>query len=406
LQTLRTRVDLRPRPMDPAIAFSDSRARRTLAGAAVLAAMLAGLAGGASIADAGKRLDKLQAGLEDVVNQPEGPPGASALVKRRGRVDFLKAGVANLDTGATYRRNDHFRIASTTKAFTGAVALILVDRGVLSLDSTIGELLPDLPAAWHAVTLRQLLQHTSGIPSYTKDPEYQQYLATHLTDTITPRGLLAFVADDPLAFPAGSAYKYSNSDNIVIGLMAEAAFGHSYDKQLHDLVFSKLKLDRTSLPTGLEIPEPYVRGYDNTPPSPPENLSEVINMKQVWASGALISTAIDVTRFIRAYASGKLITRGLRREQRSFIPGAAGEPPGPGQNSGGLALYRYRTDCGTVLGHTGNFPGYTTLMVATPNGRRSAAVSVNEQLAEDAKPETFEHLRRVFELAACAALPR
>ena len=392
--------------MDRRLPLIEHPSRSLCAVVAILAVALAGLAGGATLAEAGKRLDKLQSGLDEVVRLPEGPPGASALIKRRGKSTFLKAGVANLENGATYHRNDHFRIASTSKAFSGAVALDLVDQGALSLDSTIGDVLPNPPDTWSGITLRQLLQHTSGIPSYTKDPGYQRYLGTHFTDPITPEELLAFVADDPLHFPPGTQYEYSNSDNIVIGLMAEAASGSSYDELLRDLVFTPLGLDRTSLPTALEIPEPYVRGYDNSPPNPPEDISKLINAQQVWAAGALISTPVDLTRFIRAYASGELITRSTRTQQRQFILGAAGEPPGPAQNSGGLALYRYRTGCGTVLGHTGNFPGYTTLMIATPNGRRSAVVTVNEQLAEDAKPETFDHLRPVFELAACAALPR
>jgi D-alanyl-D-alanine carboxypeptidase len=371
-----------------------------------VAAVLALLTASAAPADAGKRMSKLERGLEKLVELPEGPPGAATLVKRRGNARFVKAGEANLADGATYHRNDHFRIASTSKAFSGAVALALVNDGVLTLDSRIGEVLPDLPQSWSAITLRQLLQHTSGIASFSKDPEWQQQLAMNPAMPITPQALVAFVADDPLAFPPGSEYAYSNTDNIVIGLMAEAADGRSYDELLRELVFSPLKLKRTSLPTELAFPRPYVRGYDIAPPSPPEDTSSLINPQQVWASGALISTANDLTRFIRAYANGKLITKAIRTEQRSFVPGAAGEPPGPGQNAGGLALYRYRTDCGMVLGHTGNFPGYTTLMVSTPNGRRSAVVSVNEQLAEDAKPETFEHLRRVFGLAACAALPR
>ncbi|MGH2991196.1 MAG: serine hydrolase domain-containing protein [Solirubrobacterales bacterium] len=372
----------------------------------MLVVTLAGLAGGATLAEAGKRLDRLQRGLERVVELPEGPPGASALIKRRGRVDFPKAGVANLETGAGYHRNDHFRIASTSKAFSGAVALVLVDHGVLSLESTIGEVLPDLPDSWSAVTLRQLLQHTGGIPSFTKSPEYLQTLSMNPAAKITPMDLIGFVADAPLKFPPGSAYEYSNTDNIVIALMAERAFGESYDKQLRDFIFSELKLKRTSLPGTLELSEPYVRGYDFKPPAPIEDVSELIDPSWVWASGALVSTPVDLTRFIRAYASGELITKRLRTQQRNFVLGAAGEPPGPAQNSGGLALYRYRTECGTVLGHSGNFPGYTTLMIATPNGRRSAVVTINEQLAEDTKPETFEHLRRVFELAACAALPR
>jgi D-alanyl-D-alanine carboxypeptidase len=122
----------------------------------------------------------------------------------------------------------------------------------------------------------------------------------------------------------------------------------------------------------------------------------------VWASA-------DLNRFIRAYASGRLIERSTKLEQRSFIPGCGGEPPGPGQNSAGLALYQYETNCGTVLGYAGNFPaGYTLLIAATPNGRRSTVVFANEQLAEaaDTKPEIFKQLRRAFRLAACAALPR
>jgi hypothetical protein len=94
----------------------------------------------------------------------------------------------------------------------------------------------------------------------------------------------------------------------------------------------------------------------------------------VWASA-------DLNRFIRAYASGRLIERSTKLEQRSFIPGCGGEPPGPGQNSAGLALYQYETNCGTVLGYAGNFPaGYTLLIAATPNGRRSTVVFANEQL--------------------------
>ncbi|MGH2994298.1 MAG: hypothetical protein ACRDL1_12290 [Solirubrobacterales bacterium] len=113
-----------------------------------------------------------------------------------------------------------------------------------------------------------------------------------------------------------------------------------------------------------------------------------------------------LTRFIRAYASGRLIERSTKLQQRSFIPGKGGEPPGPGHNSGGLALYQYETNCGRVLGHAGNFPGYTDFIGATPNGRRSAVVFATEQLAADAKPEVFKQLRRAFRLAACAALPR
>ena len=189
--------------------------------------------------------------------------------------------------------------------------------------------------------------------------------------------------------------------------MAEAAIGQTYKDLLRKLVFSPLGLKETSVPSGLQIPPPYVHGYDLAPPAPPEDVTGLFDPSLVGAApGGMISTPADLNRFIRAYASGRLIDKGTKVQQRSFIRGAAGEPPGPGQNSGGLALFRYKTDCGTVLGHTGNFPGYTVFIAATPNGRRSVVVAATEQLAEDAKPEIFEQMRRTFRLGVCAALGR
>src|SRR6478735_3359393 len=188
--------------------------RLTLAVGAVLVAVPA-VAADASTANRLHKLDRqLHRLVGLVVAGPDGrleagPPGASALVQRRGRVDFLRAGVADVKSGRPIRRNDHLRTASTGKTFSGAVALQLVDDGSLSLASTIGETLPGLPAAWGAVTLRQLLQHTSGIPNYTKTPAWQSYVAMHLRRevSVTPEFLLSFVTGKPLEFTPGSAYE-------------------------------------------------------------------------------------------------------------------------------------------------------------------------------------------------------
>jgi D-alanyl-D-alanine carboxypeptidase len=107
-----------------------------------------------------------------------------------------------------------------------AVALQLVDDGSLSLDSTIGEVLPDQPAAWAAVTLRQLLQHASGVLT-TKSPAWQAQAGTNPQATVTPEFLLGLVANKPLEFTPGSRYEYSNSDNLIIGPMAEAVTGRA-----------------------------------------------------------------------------------------------------------------------------------------------------------------------------------
>jgi D-alanyl-D-alanine carboxypeptidase len=124
----------------------------------------------------------------------------------------------------------------------------------------------------------------------------------------------------------------------------------------------------------------------------------------VWASGGLQSTPTQLGRFIRGYVSGKLFGPALRRQQRRWVDGGS-EPTGPGTNSAGLALFRYRMGCGTLYGHTGNFPGYTQFAAASSDGRRSATVSANTQLNQVMFSQpAFRALRRAFERASCAAL--
>jgi D-alanyl-D-alanine carboxypeptidase len=114
-----------------------------------------------------------------------------------------------------------------------------------------------------------------------------------------------------------------------------------------------------------------------------------------------------VNRFARAYAGPRLVSASMRAQQRRWVRGSS-EPIGPGENSAGLGLFRYRTRCGTVRGHTGNFPGYTQFFAATADGSRSVVVSANEQLdrASASNPEVFPYLRRTFEAGVCSALAR
>ncbi|HVY97427.1 MAG TPA: serine hydrolase domain-containing protein, partial [Solirubrobacterales bacterium] len=106
----------------------------------------------------------VQRGLERLVAAPGGPPGAIATLYRGGRLTVLRAGRANVARAGAPRATDHMRIASVAKAFSGAVALNLVRAGKLGLDDTIGQRLAGMPAAWSAVTVRQMLGHTSGLP--------------------------------------------------------------------------------------------------------------------------------------------------------------------------------------------------------------------------------------------------
>ncbi|MFJ6656711.1 serine hydrolase domain-containing protein [Streptomyces sp. NPDC091377] len=345
----------------------------------------------------------LQRRLEELVRAPGGPPGAIAVLQRGRETRVVRAGIADVRSGRPPWPGDHMRIASTAKAFSGAVALSLVDRGVLGLDDMLRDRLPQLPRHWGSVTLRQMLHHTSGLPDYTESPRLREILTEDPHHRFDSRRLLDFVAEERLRFRPGARYRYSNSDNIAVALMAEAATGTPYEQLLRDLVYRPLGLRNTSLPSGYRLPEPYLHGYDVNPPQPPADISEALGASGVWASGGMVSTPADLTRFIRGYVSGALYDQRLVREQHAWIAGAS-EPAGPGDNTAGLALYRYSTRCGVVLGHTGNFPGYTQLIAATPDGQRSLTFSVSSQINQSLAPERLRELRDVQEDFVCALL--
>lgn len=383
----------------PSTAARRSRGRT----AAVLALCLTALSTtAAGAAPQGTDGDALQHRLDRFVTAPGGPPGAIAVLRRGKDVQVVRAGVADLRTGRPPRAHDHMRIASAAKAFSGAVALSLVDRGALRLDDTLRARLPRLPDAWGSVTLRQLLNHTSGLPDFSESAAFRAELVADPRHRFDSRRLLDHVAGEPLRFRPGSRYQYSNSDNIAVALMAEAATGTRYERLLRELVHEPLGLRATSLPQGHRMPEPYLHGYDVNPPEPPEDVSEVVGMSGVWASGGIVSTPADMSRFVRGYAGGALYGRQVLREQRRWVAGAS-EPAGPGRNLAGLALFRYATRCGVVLGHTGNTLGYTQLVAATPDGSRSLTFSVTTQINRS-DPRRLERLRDVQETFVCALL--
>ncbi|MCX5192393.1 beta-lactamase family protein [Streptomyces sp. NBC_00249] len=394
------------------LTFARGRRLRTgLSATALAAAALGGLlqpaqaADGPGPADGGPRHDKsLQQQLDRLVAQDDGPPGVIAVLTREDRTQVYTAGVGDTATGRPPRPDDHMRIASIAKAFSGAVALRLVDQGRLSLDDTIGEHLPEQPAAWHAVTLRQLLQHTSGLPDFSASPRFLEILGADPHHVFDSRRLLDFVAGEPLLFQPGSLYEYSNSDNIAVALMAEAVTGRRYEDLLRDLVYRPLDLRRTSLPVGFRLPRPYLHGYDVLPPAEPEDISEVVGVSGIWASGGIVSTPTELGAFIRAYGGPALLSEKTRKEQLTFRAGDSSEPAGPGTNAAGLAIFQYTTRCGVLYGHSGNFPGYTQLAATTPDGTRSLTFSINTQTSKSNKPALLARLRTVQEDFACALL--
>lgn len=345
----------------------------------------------------------VQRGLKRLVAKKGGPVGAIATIYRDGKMTVLRAGRANIKRPAAPRPTDHMRIASVAKAFSGAVALNLVRAGRLGLDDTIAQRLGGMPAAWGAVTVRQMLNHTSGLPDYTQSKGFAKQAQVDPRGFVSPAKIINWVRNDPLEFAPSSRYEYSNTDNIVIGLIVEAITGQSYGQNLEQIVFGPARLSETSFPTKPALPKPFIHGYVIDPREGPVDVSTFLSPSGAWASGAVVSTPRDLNAFIRSYLGLKFFDAAQQQQQMQFVPGGESSPPGPGQNSAGLALFRYETKCGTVYGHTGNFPGYVQWAAATADGTRSVTTSLNIPAPTG---KLLAQLRRLQTTAVCALLAK
>ncbi len=351
----------------------------------------------------GAKHSSLDTAIGQLLARSDGPQGVIAVVDRHGHLSVHSAGTSLVGASTPITPQDHLRLASVAKAFSGAVALSLVSQRRLHLNDTVGRWLPALPAAWSKVTLAQLLQHTSGIPDFSQTAAFRDAL---LAAPLTPpahKTLLTYVTDPTLLFHPGSEYRYSNSDNIIVALMVEAATGQSYEEQLATRVLTPLGLTGTSLPEGATLPAPFAPGYQPDPPLAPTDVTGLFAAGWSWSSGGVVSTPLDATAFVRAYARGGTTDAVTHAAQFRFRTGSS-EPPGPGVNSVGLAIFRYQTRCGTVYGHTGNTPGYTQFIGSTADGSESVTVSINAQITPKISTDAFAALQKVYLAGVCAAL--
>ncbi|OJU81524.1 MAG: peptidase S12 [Solirubrobacterales bacterium 70-9] len=341
-------------------------------------------------------------GLEGLVDSPGGPPGAIATLYKGGKLTTIAVGRSDVTKAGASKATQHMRIASIAKAFSGAVALHLVGEGKLKLDQTLAELLPGMPAEWGPVTVAEMLGHTGGIPDYTESKAFKKQAERDPKAHIAPEEIVGFVKDDPLEFTPGKRYEYSNTDNILVGLIAEALTKQKYGDLLKSIVFQRAGLGQTSFPVDPPLPKPFIHGYfAATETQGAQDVTELFSPSGAWASGAIVSTPSNLNAFIRADLGLKFFDATRQKEQMTWWPGGESSPPGPGKNSAGLALFRYQTKCGTVYGHTGNFPGYVQFAAATADGTRAVTTTLNIPAPTG---RLLAQLRSVQTTAVCALL--
>ncbi|GAA3014802.1 serine hydrolase domain-containing protein [Streptomyces lactacystinicus] len=307
-----------------------------------------------------------------------GSSAAVGEVRQDGRTVWRgRAGVADPVTGAAVPAHARFRIGSVTKTFVATVVLQLSAERRLGLDDPVDARLPGAVPNGAAITVRQLLDHTSGLYNYTEAPgmdpqdedQYRSWLAGPRWHTYRPADLLALANGRAPYFPPGQGWHYSNTNYLLAGLLIEKVTGRPWQREVEQRILRPLGLHDTTMP-GLSplLPGPHAHGYVKLSTGPVD-VTE-LNPSVMGAAGQGISSAADLNRFIAALLDGRL----LRPAELAEMTRTADAGPGRGY---GLGLARFDTPCGVFWGHSGDLPGYSTMAAGTADGRRQLALSHN-----------------------------
>ncbi|WP_034214499.1 serine hydrolase domain-containing protein [Actinoplanes subtropicus] len=361
---------------------------------AAVAAILAGalIAGGvAPAAQAAGRPDqrRLQTAVDDL--HAIGITGVQGLTGAGGRTTTARSGVANLDTGAPVPRNGYFRMGSDTKTFVSVVLLQLVGERRLSLDDPVQRWLPGVVSGngndGAKVTVRELLQHTSGIANYTGDltalGSPAAYYA-HRFDHYDPADLVALAMKHPPLFAPGTSWSYSNTNYILAGMIIQKVTGHSWAREVHDRVLAPLHLSQTYVPgDNPTLRDPHAEGYNQFAPGGPLIDTTLFNPTAADAAGSMVSTPSDLARFWQALQTGRLLRPAQMAQMHDTVPAPGLADPFPGARYG-LGIMWIDDSCGGYWSHAGDVPGMSTLNAVSPDGRRVVVLSLTTELADPA----------------------
>ncbi|MFF4187616.1 serine hydrolase domain-containing protein [Streptomyces sp. NPDC001691] len=305
----------------------------------------------------------------------DGAPGALLAVADRSGATVLTSGVADVKSRAPMRGDSRFRIGSMTKPFVATVVLQLVGEGRVSLDAPVERYLPGIVRGHgndgRRITVRQLLQHTSGIPDYLDSLQPQDVLNNPLAH-YEPRDLVKLALAHPPTFAPGTDWSYSNTGYVLAGMLIERVTRHPYGDEIRRRVIEPLDLRQTSVPgDDTEMRGPHPRGYARPGEDAPLQDITALNPTLAGASGSMISSGADFNRFLDALVHGKLLRPAQLHEMMRTRP--TGSPDG---GAYGLGLESHPLACGGLAwGHDGGVPGYQTTAAAAAD--RQATVMVN-----------------------------
>lgn len=314
-----------------------------------------------------------------------GVPGALAAV-RDGRHDWRgSAGQAFLTSPRPMQPQLRHRIGSITKTFVATTVLQLVDEGRLGLDDPIGELLPEIVPGERGtdVTVRMLLNHTSGIGNYTNAMlDSWAAIDQMRVTTYAPADLVATGLAMPPTNVPGAEFSYSNTNYILAGLLIESITGNPAAAEVQRRILRPLKLTGTSFPgTDPTIRGPHSGAY--FAPFGVRDLSE-FNMSWGWTAGEMIGTTADLNTFFRVLLGGDLLRPATLDEMLTGVPML---PDVPEAGSYGLGILSVPTPCGEFFGHDGLVFGHQMFSLHSRDGGRQVSAGINLSHYQVSLPE-------------------
>lgn len=356
-----------------------SRSRQVATAAALAVVVLATATSGAAAAPA-------PPGLQGIAQQlvRAGAPGAIVVVRTPTSVRRAAVGLARIQPPLPIRVTDRYRVASVTKTFVATVVLQLAAEGKPRLSDSVQRWLPGLVPQGQRITVRELLDHTSGLFDYEADKGYFKARVARPGRVWSPRQLIGIaVAHKPL-FPPGRDWSYSSTNYVLLGLVVEAVTGRSLDSRLGDRIFRPLALRSTSYPRMTALRGRVVHGYLGSHPGLPIPAGRLLDTTSLvapngWGAGQIVSDADDLARFYAALLGGRLLPRAQLSAMKTTVRGVHTGLGVPVVFSApyGLGLEIDRLGCGVAYGHSGDIAGYRNIVWANADGSRVAALMVN-----------------------------
>ncbi len=306
-----------------------------------------------------------------------GTPGVLAKTSNNGKTNSYTAGVADLSTKKPIKSDYRFRIGSVTKTFTATTVLQLVGENRVQLDDPIEKWLPGLIQGngydGNQITIRQLLNHTSGIAEYlkSKDADIMNSKKTYTAEEIVKIGLSL-----PSDFSPGKGWLYSNTGYVILGMLIEKITGNSYAEEIEKRIIEPLDLSNTFLPGNSPVipGKNHARGYMKIDETSELKDMTYYNPSLANAAGDMISNADDLNKFFSSLLGGKLLKERELKEMLTTVP-IEGKGLGDGY---GLGIYETKLPNGvSVWGHGGAIPGFTTFIGGVMGGKHTLAANIN-----------------------------